>query len=154
MPGSRPAINTFQVLIARFALEIAKIPLEIHKNSLEIGKFKGEKAENVLEIAEFRVEIAEFALENGKNALEIAEFTLEIANYKSEFSILQSKNRDFWQKSLRLITSLASIASFHSDHLSKRKSDCQASELDRRKTPTKSCPSACTRSELWVVCNH
>jgi hypothetical protein len=96
MPGNRPAINTFQVLIAKFtleihknaleihknALEIHKNALEIHKNGLEIVKFTLENAENVLEISNFRGEISEFALENRKNALEIAEFTLEIANYK------------------------------------------------------------------------
>jgi len=58
-----------------------------------IAKFTLENDENVLEVAKFKVEIAEFALENRRNALEIAEFTLEIAKYKSEFGVIQSKNR-------------------------------------------------------------
>jgi hypothetical protein len=91
MPGNRPAINTFQVEIAKFTLENGKNALEINKNRLEIVNFTLENAENVLENAEFRVEIAEFTLENGKNTLEIAEFTLEIANFESELAVYHGK---------------------------------------------------------------
>jgi hypothetical protein len=72
MPGNRPAINTFQVLIAKFTLENHKNAHETHKNTLEIVKFTLENDENVLENAEFMVENAAFALENRNNALEIA----------------------------------------------------------------------------------